>query len=182
MVIEFRPEKDIPIVLKASGSAVEKIAFVRNLCDKAHDKINHFDRLRQQLLNYAIVLFSALLAFIIKAENAQLQILGCLGIAGLMVIFRYLDHRYHRLTHGFEDSIRVFNQVIPHMLNDPKDDVSFLQYYRAREDTAEQRSLQTKIYFYLGLCVLILGVVIWVRTTFLAFLHRAYEFILGVVI
>jgi len=159
--MEFRPKND-PIILTASGDIAEKIAFVRNLYDKAHDKINHFDRLRQQILNYALVVFSALLVFVMKTEDASLQILGCFGIAGVMGIFRYLDHRYHTSTHGFAGSMIIFSHVIAHLVNDPKEEVTFLQYHTPSEKTVQQCSLQTKIYCALGLSAFVLGTVICV--------------------
>ena len=159
---KFEP-KNKPIVLTANGNTQQKIAFVRNLYDKAHDKINHFDRLRQQILNYALVLFSALLAFVMQTEDDSLKILGCLGITGVMAMFRFLDHRYHTSTHGFGGSMIIFNQVIAQLLNDPKEGVTFLQYHAPSEKTVQQWSLQTEIYCVLGVSSLVLGVVICVR-------------------
>jgi len=160
--LKFSPKND-PITLTASGDTADKVTFVRNLHDKAHDKINHFDRLRQQILNYAILVFSALLAFVMKTEDALLQILGCLGIAGVMAMFRSLDHRYHTSTHGFGGSMTIFNHVIAHLLNEPKEDVTFLQYHTPSEETVQRWSLQTKIYIVLGLSAFILGTVIGIR-------------------
>lgn len=162
MAVEF-PPRNAPITLKATGDTVEKVVFVRSLSDGAHDKISHFDRLRQQLLNYGLLLFSGLLAFVIKAEDASLQILGCFGIGGVMAIFRYLDQRYHTSTHGFGGSMIIFNQVIAHLLNDPEEDVTFLQYHTPSEKTAQWWSLQTRIYFVLALSAVVLGTVIWLR-------------------
>lgn len=36
-------DKNIPILLKPTGSISGKIALLRNLYDKAHEKINHFE-------------------------------------------------------------------------------------------------------------------------------------------
>lgn len=159
MTVEFEP-KNKPIILKVSGNITEKVTFVQNLYEKAHDKINHFDRLRQQFLNYALLVFSGLLAFIMKTDNPPMQVVGCVGIVVLMVIFRYLDHRYHTSTHGFASSMTIFSQVIAHLLENSNDDVSFLQYHTPGEKTVQRWSLQTRIYFILALSGGVLGVTI----------------------
>ena len=165
MTIEFEP-KNRPITLRSSRSATERITFVQNLYDKAHDKVIHFDKLRHQVLNFAIVVFSALLAFVLKEDNISLQVIGCVGVAGLMVIFRYVDHRYHTYTHGFSGSMFVFNQVIAQLLNNPEEDISFFQYHTPSEEKVQQLSLQTIIYFALGVSALVLGVYILITGSY----------------
>lgn len=146
--MKFEPKNKL-IVLKSSGNPNEKIAFVQNLYDKASEKINHFDRLRQQLLNFAFVIFSALLVFVIRSDNALMQVIACLGVSGLMVAFRYLDHRYHTSTHGFSASMHVFSHVIASLLDNPNEEVEFYQYCQEGENTVQKWSLQTKIYLML---------------------------------
>lgn len=159
MTVKFEP-KNKPIILNPSENIPEKVDFVQNLYDKANDKINHFDRLRQQLLNYALLVFSGLLAFIMKTDKAPMQVVGCVGIVVLMVIFRYLDHRYHTSTHGFASSMIIFNQVIAYLLENSEDGVSFRQYHTPGEKTVQRWSLQTRIYFILALSSGVLGVII----------------------
>lgn len=159
MAVEFEPKNE-PIVLKANGIIDRQVALVQNLYDKADDKINHFDRLRQQVLNYALLVFSGLLAFIMKTENAWMQVVGCFGIVVLMVIFRLIDYRYHRFTHGYGASKKIFVRVMAYSLDNPKEDVSFLQYHTPGEKKTEKWNLQTWIYLSLGFIATVLGVVI----------------------
>jgi hypothetical protein len=159
MATKFEP-KNTPIVLKGTAKIEGKIAFVQNLYDKAHDKINHFDRLRQQLLNYAIIVFSGLLAFIMNTDSALMQVAGCMGIVIVMLVFRHLDHRYHTSTHGFGASMIIFTQVMAYLLNHPNHDVNFLQYHTPGEDTTQKWSLQARIYVILAASAGALGLII----------------------
>jgi len=156
-------DKNYPIIIKSTGNIPEKVRFVQNLHDKALDKINHFDRLRQQLLNYAFIVFSALLAFVMKTEDSLLKIIGCVGIAALMIMFCFLDQRYHRSTHGFESSIIIFNQVIAYLLESPQADVEFLQYHTPGEKTTQKYSLQTKIYVTMTISTIVLAFILGLR-------------------
>jgi hypothetical protein len=156
-------DKNKPIVLGPTGNISEKVALVRNLYDKAYDKINHFDRLRQQLLNYAFLAFSALLAFILKTENAIMQIIACVGIIFLMVMFRFLDQRHHKGTHGFASSMYIFTQVMAYLLENPAEEVTFYQYHEDGEKKTQRWSLQTKIYAFLAASTFALAVIILVR-------------------
>ena len=118
--------------------------------------INHFDKLRQQLINFSLILFSALLAFILKTEQTWMNIGSCLVVVVLMVIFRSLDYRYHKATHGFTASMFIFGQAIAYLLDKPSNEVRFFQYYVEGEKTTEKWNLQTKIYTALAVAALIL--------------------------
>jgi hypothetical protein len=113
-------DKNIEIVLNPTDNINEKVVFVQNLYNKAAEKINHFDKLRQQQINYALLVFSGLLAFIIQTKNLRMQYVGCAGIAVLMLIFCFLDHRLHKYTHGLASSMLIFTQVKAYLLNEPK--------------------------------------------------------------
>ena len=139
--------KNRPIVLRPFVNVTEKVTYVQNLYNKADEKINHIDKLRHQLLNYALVAFSGLLAFIIKTESMRMQLLGCIGIFIVMLIFCLRDHKMHKYVHGFESSMLIFAQVMGYLLNNPEDDVKFLQYHSPGERKAVWwRSKQTIIY------------------------------------
>ncbi len=157
--MEFEPKNKL-LLLKPQGSLSEKIVFIQKLYDWANDKINHFDRLRQQLLYFAFAIFSGLLAFVIQSDNVLAQMIACLGVSGLMVAFRQMDHRYHTFTHGFIASMFVFGQAIAYLLDNPIKDVQFYLYYTEGEKTVKWWSLQTKIYFSLAIITILLAAVI----------------------
>jgi hypothetical protein len=163
MPIKQFDDNDDPIILKSEGNLIEKINLLRNLYDKSYDKINHFDKLRQQLINFAIVVFSALIAFIIKTEDNLMKVLGCLGITVLMAIFRSIDRQHHKGIHGYFSNMFIFTKVTAYLLNNPKDDVSFTQYYEEGEKNAKQWNFQTRIYFILGFSSFVFGIIIVVR-------------------
>ena len=159
MAIEFEA-KNVPIILKASGEIAQKVMFVRNLYDKAQEKISHFDRLRQQVLNVAVIVFSGVLAFVMKTDDIFVKCASCAAVPIVMLLFWYRDHRYHRSTHGFAASMYIFTQVIAHLIENPKDDVSFLQYHAAGETSVRRFSVHGLIYAVLSVSALLLGGII----------------------
>ncbi len=160
--MKFEP-KNRELVLQSTNNLLDKIQFIQNLYDKAAYKINHFDKLRQQLLNYGLLVFSGLLAFVIKTEQIWLHLAGCIAIIVLMIIFRSIDQRYHKFTHGFTASMFVFSQAIAYLLDNPNEEVKFFQYATEGEKTTQKWSLYTKIYFSLASAAVILGIIILVR-------------------
>ena len=157
--MEFEP-KNRNLILKPSGNVSDKVAFIQKLYDKTDDKINHLDRLRQQLLNFAILIFSGLLVFVTRSQNALAQTIACLGVAGLMTVFRHLDQRYHKFTHGYRGSMFVFSQAIAYLLDDPDQELELYQYCTEAEKNVEWWALQTKVYLALaGVTVLLAGII-----------------------
>lgn len=155
----FKPENKL-LVIEGTNFTAEKIAFIQNLHDKSTEKINHFDRLRQQLLNFAFIIFSALLAFSLKADNFFFLTIACSGVAGLMLAFRQIDYRYHMFTHGFYASSFVFTQAISTLLSNPDQKIEFYEYCVDGEKTAEWWNLQTKIYYILAVVsVALIGII-----------------------
>jgi hypothetical protein len=122
--MKFEP-KNREMVLQPTGNLAEKIQFLQSQSDAATQKINHFDTLRQQLMNYSIVVFSGFLAFVIKTDHQWMQVSASFAVVGIMLIFRTLDHRYHRFTHGFTASVFVFKQAIAYLLDNPGESVTF---------------------------------------------------------
>ena len=51
----FEPKNKLLVINRSKNNLAEKIAFIQNLHDKSNEKINHFDRLRQQLLKFAFL-------------------------------------------------------------------------------------------------------------------------------
>ncbi len=139
--------KNKTLVLKPSDNVSEKVAYVQNLYNKADEKINHIDKLRHQLLNYSLVAFSGLLAFIINTENVEMQLLGCVGIFFLMLIFCFRDHTMHKYTHAFESSMYIFAQVMAHLIENSMGNVEFQIYHEDGEKKAVWwKCRQTYIY------------------------------------
>ncbi|MGD8787807.1 MAG: hypothetical protein PVJ60_10310 [Phycisphaerales bacterium] len=164
MGVEFE-DKNHPIVLKPTGDMTKKISFVQNLYDKAQEKINHFDRLRQQHLNYALLAFSGLVGFVINVSDNRMQIIGCLGIILLMFIFSVQDNRMHKFTHGFTSSILIFTQVMAYLLENPQEEISFLQYHAPGERNAKWwKNLKVGIYGLLAIAAFILGLLTYVTS------------------
>jgi len=157
-------DKNKEIILKPDDMIPEKVAFVQNLYDKANEKINHFDKIKSQHLNYALISFSALLGFIIKTTDTNMQILGCMGIISLMAIFSIRDNKFHKCTSGYMSSMFIFTQVIAYLLNEPKEEVRFFMYHSPGEQKAQWwQSSQIRIYCLLALAGFILGIVIYLK-------------------
>jgi hypothetical protein len=157
------PQKDDLITLNGEATSLEsKIAFVRGLYDAANEKINHLDGLRQRILNYALLSFSALLACVASAEAKNLYLIsvGCVGIGIVMLIFSGLDHRYHRSIHGLRGSMTVYNLVIARLYNYPNQDLTFIQYHKLSEkNTSSHLSFQQITYWFLSIVAFVGGVI-----------------------
>ena len=152
------------IVLEPTDNMDKKYAFVQNLYDKACEKINHFDKLRQQNLNYALVIFSGLIAFILQTKGIEMKLTGCVGVILLILIFCFLDHRLHKYTHGFTSSMLILAHVMAIIIDRPKKKIEFYQYYKEGEKEAKfWKSRQTRIYCLLILVAIILGFVLYFK-------------------
>lgn len=160
--MKFEP-KNKEIVLQPTGNLIEKVQLLQNLYDKAAEKINHFDKLRQQLINYGLLAFSGLLVVVIQTNQVWMHVAGCFAIVALMVIFRSLDHRYHKATHGFTASMFIFSQAIAYLLDNPSEDVRFFQYHVEGEKTTQKWNLQTRIYTSLAAVAALLGLITIIR-------------------
>lgn len=141
----------------------KNISLVREFFEKAWEKINHFDMLRQQLLNYALIAFSGLLAFIINTDNTQMQYTGCCGIVLLMVVFCLRDHRFHKYTHGFSAAAILQAQALRDLINEPNKKVTIRIYRSDAERYAVWwKSHHTRIYCLMIIAALILSVILYV--------------------
>jgi len=157
-------DKNSRIVLKHTGSISEKCAFVENLYNKAMEKINHFDQLRQQHLNYAMLGFAGLWAYVLSTPTTGIRFYGGPGIVVLTVIFWLLDHRLHRFSHGFASSGFIFAQAHAYLLHEPTEDVEFWLYHWEGEKKANRwRTLHTWIYAALIVASLVMSVMVCAR-------------------
>jgi hypothetical protein len=143
-------EWDREITLNHKGNLADKVSFVQNLYDKTAEKINHFDKLRQQHINFALLAFAGLLGFIVNADVQNIRYVGCLGIAVLMLVFLSIDYRLHKYTHGFSSALLRFAEAQAKLLNESDEEVKLFQYVRASEKKARSlKSLHYWIYFLL---------------------------------
>jgi len=140
----------------------KNISMVREFFEKSWDKINHFDILRQQQLNYALIAFSGLLAFIISTDNTQMQYTGCCGMVLLMAVFCLHDHRLHKYTHGFSAAVILQAQALRDLTNEPGKKVT-IRLYRsdAEREAVWKKSHHTRIYFVMIIATLILSVILY---------------------
>lgn len=150
------------IVLAPASDLSERLALVKNLYDKTVDRMNHTDKLRQQNVNFGIIVFSGLLAFTMKTTDERMQYVGCAGIMTLMLIFCLIDSRLHKYLHGYTLAMLNFPQIQARLLADPIGEVRFLQYDRKGEADAKfWRSRNTWLFLALMVASLLLGLVIF---------------------
>ena len=152
----------VEIILKPNGDPDDRISFIQNLYDKTTEKINHFDKLRQQHINFALVSFAGLLGFVMSTQYERMQYIGCAGIAILMLVFLSIDYRLHKYTHGFSTAMLKLVEAQAELLNNADKEVKFYQYYKKSEIKARTwRCLHYWLYGSLMIASVLLGLIIF---------------------
>jgi len=160
-IIMDENEWDKKIILNREGNLDKKLVFIQNLYDKTAEKINHFDKLRQQHINFALLSFAGLLGFIMKTEYKNMRYIGCAGIAILMLVFLFIDYRLHKYTHGFSSAMLKFAEAEAILLNKSDEELELLQYVKASECKA--KSWKSLHYWLYAVLILASGVLAWLN-------------------
>lgn len=157
-------EWDKVITLTPEGNLSEKLTLIRNLYDRTVDRMNHTDKLRQQNTNFGLLVFSGLLAFIMKTDTKLMPTIGCAGVVMLMFIFSLIDHRLHKYMHGYTTAMLSFPENQEQLLSGKEAQVC--QYFRKSETKAIWwRSHKTWLFAALMLASVLLGFVVSFRKT-----------------
>ena len=151
-------------ILTPEGNLSEKLTLIRNLYDRAGDRMNHTDRLRQQNTNFGLLVFSGLLAFIMKTDTKLMPNVGCAGVVMLMFIFSLIDHRLHKYLHGYTTAMLSFPKNQEQLLSGAEAQVR--QYFRESEAKAIWwKSHKTWLFTALIMASVLLGFVVSFRKT-----------------
>lgn len=126
-----------------------RIALLTTLLQQAEQKITHISELRQRNMNYALVLFAAMFTFTMKFSSGLYSALVSVALLSIMAVFCKLDRRLHLFIHGWGKTKTEFMERINQIINDPAKEVKYLRYYKDGEKTAELRSLQPVIFYFL---------------------------------
>ncbi len=126
-----------------------RIAFLTKLYEKADEKGTHLSELRQKSMNYALVIFAAMFTFTMKFSDGFYSIFVSLALLCTIFVFCGLDRRFHQYIHGWRGTKTSFMERITNVINDPGQDIKFQRYWKEGEKTAEIKSLQLIIFYFL---------------------------------
>lgn len=150
------------LFIKLNGSEDAKniqfrINYLSLLQSNAIDNNNHIDKLRQNYLNFALLIFAGLTGFGISLSNRIERLFIYIPIPLIMLIFCLLDRKLHKLGHGWSHLRKIFTKKISEVINNPKDDTFFYRWYLESEKQAKLFRLQPIIYYSLISCGIILN-------------------------
>lgn len=139
----------------------QRINYLSLLLNNAVENNNHIDKLRQNYLNFALLIFAGLFGFgsSLFSKTEHLFIFY-IPIPLIMSVFFLLDRKLHKLSHGWSHLRKVFTKKISELINKPTEDISFYRWYPESHKYAKWYSLQSIIYF-----ALIVGgiILIWIN-------------------
>ena len=110
--------------------------------EAARGKGTEVAQLRQTNMNYAILVFAALLTFSVQFSKGWYSVVVSAALLFMMCVFSSLDRRFHRYIHGFRATERHLIESMATLLNQPSADLAFRRYISEAEKTAERWSLQ----------------------------------------
>jgi hypothetical protein len=131
------------------ASIDRRIALLTTLLQLAEQKITHIAELRQRNMNYALLLFAGLFTFTMKFPSGVYSAFVSVALLAIMAVFCKLDHRLHRFIHGWGKTKTEFAKRVNQIINEPTQGVTYLRYWADGERTAELRSLQPMVFYFL---------------------------------
>ena len=100
-------------------------------------------------MNYALLIFAGLFAVSLKLPTQLYSLLASLTLFVTMVVFCFLDRRWHKIAHGWRKTRNITVSALTEVLNDPTKTVTVTRYARDGEGDAEIDSLQPMIFYLL---------------------------------
>ena len=137
------------ITLARTADKSQRIQVLTMLYDKAEGKVLHADTFRQRNMNYAFVIFAGLVAGGIKLGNEVPHHILSATLTILMVIFAVWDRRWHKTKHGWDATSKTCYDSLVKLVNNPDQDLTLSTYKIKGEATAEWRSWQPIVFYFL---------------------------------
>jgi len=137
------------VELSLNGSDDRSYTFLLTLLNNAEKKINHLDDLRQKIINYALIVFAGLFGFGMTLSHEYNKSYISISLTVLMVIFCLLDQRFHKMSHGWQETKKILIHKISKTINEPTKNITFPRYSVKGERTVELFSLQSIIFYLL---------------------------------
>ncbi len=128
-----------------------RVNLLVSVLDEAVQRGKQIGEFRQRNLNYALIIFAAILTFCTRFSEAQAKpysLLVPIALLGIMFAFWLLDGRCHRYIHGWRATEKHLMEMISSVVNDPGTEILYRRYVQEGEKTAEPFSRQ-RIIFYL---------------------------------
>lgn len=118
-----------------------RVDILKALLERSDKAAMHVAEIRQRLLNYSLLIFGAVVAFSNSPSSGKIgtfdRKFAVSALVVLMLVFCYLDRRYHRVNHGWRKTPARLITALVELVNEPQKDVSFQRYAPEGEATAE---------------------------------------------
>jgi len=142
--------KEIVLTGNADSASVDsRVHYLTTLINNAVGKENHIDSMRQRYVTFALIMFAGLFGLGLKASGAASALVISSALFALMIVFTVLDHRLHKISHGWRRTRVSLTHHLADVINHGEQDVSFLTYCREGQRNTEWWSLQPVIYYML---------------------------------
>ena len=150
--------RDKKRILSLKGSDKEenirhRIDFLTVLHNTADNKERYIGNLRQRNLYYALAIFAALFTIGLRYPTKFYAFASAIALFSIMLVFYYLDKRYHKFIHGWRKTQKEIARAISEVINNPTQVKEVKRYYEEgeKETDAEKLHLQPIIYYLLVL-------------------------------
>ncbi len=138
-----------------------RVSYLTTAVNNAETKVNHLDNMRQKNFTIALVIFAGLFGFALKTVQTFSPLLTAGALLLLMLLFTTLDRRLHRMSHGWQETRKIFMFRLTDVINNPQDDVTFVRYYSEAERKAQWFSLLPVLYYVLVVGSVLSGAILF---------------------
>lgn len=94
-----------------------KIEFIKQLIDNTVSRSISISQIRQRNLNFALLVFGALITFTYSSLGEDLLIPISIFLPIVSIAFWLTDHRHHKYIHGWAETQKLLEQSIKDLLN-----------------------------------------------------------------